>query len=69
MTIQFANPIFLLLIIIAPLLMWRQLIGKRTALRYPIGRFLSSLPAGRARAARWAAPSYGHWHLCYWRLP
>ena len=36
--------------------MWRLLVGKRTALRFPVGRFLSSLPAGRARAARWGGP-------------
>jgi Ca-activated chloride channel homolog len=56
MTIQFANPVFLLLALLAPLLMWRLLVGKRTALRFPVGRFLSSLPAGRARAARWGGP-------------
>ncbi len=53
MTIQFANPAFLLLILIAPLLMWRLLVRKGPALRFPIGRFLFSLPAGRARVARW----------------
>jgi Ca-activated chloride channel family protein len=53
MTIQFANPVFLLLALIAPVLMWRLLVGKRTALRYPVGRFLSTLPVGRARVARW----------------
>jgi Ca-activated chloride channel homolog len=53
MTIQFANPVFLLLALVAPLMMWRLLVGKRTALRYPVGRFLSMLPVGRARAALW----------------
>jgi Ca-activated chloride channel family protein len=53
MTIQFANPVFLLLTLLAPLLMWRLLVGKRTALRYPVGRFLSTLPVGRARVAHW----------------
>jgi Ca-activated chloride channel homolog len=53
MTIQFANPVFLLLALIAPLVTWRLLVGKRPSLRYPVGRFLSSLPAGRARVARW----------------
>jgi Ca-activated chloride channel family protein len=53
MTIQFANPAFLLLTLLAPLLMWRLFVAKRTTLRYPIGRFLSSLPGGRARVARW----------------
>ena len=53
MTLQFANPAFLLLALIAPLLMWRLFVGKRPALRFPVGRFITALPAGRARAARW----------------
>ncbi|HBI43427.1 MAG TPA: hypothetical protein DDY78_11305 [Planctomycetales bacterium] len=53
MTIQFANPVFLLLTLLAPLLVWRLLVGKRTALRFPVGRFLYRLPVGRARIAHW----------------
>jgi Ca-activated chloride channel homolog len=53
MTIQFANPFFLLLALTAPLLMWLQLRGIRAALRHPAGRLFAALPAGRARIARW----------------
>ena len=55
MSIHFANPAFLLLTLTAPLLMWRLLVGKRAALRYPVGRFLSSLPTGRAGVAYWGS--------------
>ena len=53
MTIQFANPGFLLLALAAPLLLWVQLRGRRAALRHPAGRLLAALPAGRARLAHW----------------
>ncbi len=51
MTIQFANPVFFAACVtLALLLMWRFSARwqRRTALRFPVGRFLSSgLPAGR----------------------
>jgi len=53
MTIQFANPGFLLLILAAPMLLWLQLRGRRSALRHPAGRLLIALPSGRARLAQW----------------
>jgi Ca-activated chloride channel family protein len=53
MTIQFANPWFLLLALLAPPLLWLQLRAGRTALRQPAGRSLAALPAGGARLARW----------------
>ena len=53
MTIQFANPAFLLLALAAPLLLWLQLRGRRAALRHPAGRLLAALPAGRTHLARW----------------
>jgi Ca-activated chloride channel family protein len=53
MTIQFANPAFLLLALAAPPLLWLQLRGRRAALRHPAGRLLAALPAGRARLAHW----------------
>ena len=51
--IEFACPAFLLLALAAPLLLWLQLRGRRTALRHPAGRLLAGLPSGRARLARW----------------
>jgi Ca-activated chloride channel family protein len=53
MTLQFANPAFLLLALAAPPLLWLQLRGRRTALRHPVGRLMAALPAGRARLAHW----------------
>jgi Ca-activated chloride channel family protein len=53
MTIQFANPGFLLLALAVPPLLWLQLRGRRGALRHPAGRLLIALPAGRARLAQW----------------
>lgn len=53
MTIAFANPAFLLLLLAAPLLMWLQLRGHRASLRHPAGRLFAALPAGRAHVVRW----------------
>ena len=53
MTIQFANPAFLLLALLAPPLLWLHARGRRAALRHPAGRLLAALPGGRARIAHW----------------
>ena len=53
MTIQFAAPAFLLLLLAAPMLLWAQFRGRRAALRHPAGRLLAALPAGRRALARW----------------
>ena len=46
--IEFACPAFLLLALTAPLLLWLQLRGRRTALRHPAGHCSpTSPPAGR----------------------
>ena len=70
MTIQFANPIFLLLMIIAPLLMWRlaDLANAPPSVIPSVAscplcrRVVPAQPVG-------AAPSCGRWHLCCWRSP
>ncbi len=50
---QFANPIFLWLILLAPPLWWWMLRRRRSALRHPGVGDLIALPTGRARRARW----------------
>jgi Ca-activated chloride channel family protein len=53
MTPQFTNPIYLWLILLAPLLLWWELRRRRSALRHPGVGELKHLPAGKARSARW----------------
>ncbi len=50
---DFANPVFLLLALAVPPLVWLWLRCRRSALRYPDTSFLSNLPYGRSRIARW----------------
>jgi Ca-activated chloride channel family protein len=50
---QFANPIFLWLMLLLPPLLWWQLRQRRSALRHPGISELRNLPPGRARQARW----------------
>ncbi len=50
--IQFADPLYLLLLPLVPLLAWWWLRQSRNALRYPATTMLASLPRGRARFAR-----------------
>src|SRR5437870_1112348 len=52
--LTFANPVFLLLALAVPLLVWWWLHRRRAALHYPETGFLAGLPAGRSRFARWA---------------
>jgi Ca-activated chloride channel family protein len=50
---QFANPVYLWLILLLPPLLWWELRRRRSALRHPGVGELGSLPPGRARQARW----------------
>jgi Ca-activated chloride channel homolog len=50
---QFANPGYLWLTLLVPLLLWWWLRRRRTALRHPAVGELAGLPLGRARLARW----------------
>jgi Ca-activated chloride channel family protein len=50
---SFANPWFLLLMPLVPLLVWWWLRQRRGALRYPHLGLFAGLPAGRSRIARW----------------
>lgn len=49
----FAQPLFLLLVPLAPLLAWRHLRRRRPALRFPDAALFAGLPTGRAAVARW----------------
>jgi Ca-activated chloride channel family protein len=51
---EFANPLFLLLLPLVPLLMYWWLRQRRGALRFPDTGLLADLPPGRGRVARWA---------------
>ena len=53
MRFQFANPGFLWLCLALPPLLWWLLRQRRNALRHPVAGFLTGLPTGRARIARW----------------
>ena len=50
--IQFADPLYLLLLPLVPLLAWWWLRQSRNALRYPATTLLAGLPRGRASFAR-----------------
>ncbi|MGH7224021.1 MAG: VWA domain-containing protein [Gemmataceae bacterium] len=50
---QFANPGYLCLVLLVPLLFWWLLRRRRSALRHPAVGELSGLSFGRARLARW----------------
>jgi Ca-activated chloride channel family protein len=50
---HFAHPLWLLLALLLPPLMWRWFWQGRTALRFSDVRPLRILPTGRSRAARW----------------
>ncbi len=52
---QFANPVYLWLMPVAPLLLWWGLRRRRSALRHPGVGELGKLPPGRARQARWGS--------------
>jgi len=52
---QFANPVYLWLTLLTPLLFWWELHRPRRALRHPGVGQLKSLPPGRARRARWGS--------------
>jgi Ca-activated chloride channel family protein len=51
---HFANPLFLLLLLAVPLLVWAWLRQRRDALRHPAAGLLLRLPTGRGWVARWA---------------
>jgi Ca-activated chloride channel family protein len=51
---HFANPLYLLLLLAVPLLVWTWLGQRRDALRHPAVSLLAGLPAGRGRLVRWA---------------
>jgi Ca-activated chloride channel family protein len=53
MTLQFANPGYLWLMLLVPPLLWWWLRRRRNALRHPAVGALAGLPAGKARLARW----------------
>ena len=55
--IEFANPLNLLFLPLAPLLVWWWLRRPRGALRFPATDALAALPAGRGRWARWGGAS------------
>jgi Ca-activated chloride channel family protein len=61
MNLQFANPAFLWLALAAPLVFWRRLRRRRTALRHPAAHLLVALPSGWSRVARWGGA--GLWAL------
>jgi Ca-activated chloride channel family protein len=50
---QFANPAYLWLTLLPPLLLWWGLRRRHSALRHPGAAALTSLPPGKARRARW----------------
>src|SRR5262245_23892068 len=50
---EFAHPLYLLLLPLAPLAAWAWLRRRNRALRWPDIRPLTPMPAGRANAARW----------------
>jgi Ca-activated chloride channel homolog len=50
---EFANPLYLLLALLVPPLIWWWLRQPRPAVRHPAAGLLASLPHGRARLARW----------------
>jgi Ca-activated chloride channel homolog len=50
---EFAHPIFLLLLPLAPLAAWLWLRKRKPALRWPDIRLLMALPPGRTNRARW----------------
>ncbi|HEY7422632.1 MAG TPA: VWA domain-containing protein [Gemmataceae bacterium] len=51
--VQFANPNYLWLGLLAPLLLWWWLRRRHNALRHPAVGELAGLPTGKARIARW----------------
>jgi Ca-activated chloride channel family protein len=51
---DFANPLWLLLILVVPLLVWRWLRRPRGTIRFPAADLLAAMPRGRSRLARWA---------------
>jgi Ca-activated chloride channel homolog len=53
MMLPFANPVYLWLLLLTPLLLWWTLRRRRSALRHPGVSELGGLPPGRARQARW----------------
>ncbi len=61
---DFAQPWFLSLLLLAPPLMWWWLRRPRAALRFPDTEWLSALPAGRARVARWTGAGLRAAALC-----
>jgi Ca-activated chloride channel homolog len=50
---QFANPVYLWLMLLVPPLLWWGLRRRRCALRHPAVSMVGRLPPGRARLARW----------------
>jgi Ca-activated chloride channel family protein len=52
---QFANPLYLWLMILVPPLFWWGLRRRRSALRHPGVGELRGLPSGKARWARWGS--------------
>src|SRR5579875_2827245 len=52
---QFVYPVYLWLLLLVPLLFWWEWQRRRSALRYPSIDGLRSLPAGKARWARWGS--------------
>jgi Ca-activated chloride channel family protein len=56
---QFSNPLYLLLALLLPLLVWWRLRQQRGALRYPATGWLARLPPGRSRLARWGSVLLG----------
>ena len=62
----FAQPWYLLLLLLVPLVVRRWLRRSRPALRYSDTALLASLPAGRSRFAYWggallAPPRWSRW--------
>jgi Ca-activated chloride channel family protein len=53
--LQFSNPLYLLLALLLPPLVWWRLRQQRGALRYPAAGWLARLPPGRSRLARWGS--------------
>ena len=52
--LEFANPLFLLVMLVVPLVVWRWLRRPTVALPYPDTRLLAGLPSGDARRSVWA---------------
>ncbi len=62
--VDFASPGLLLLALAVPPLVWWWLRRRRPALRFPSAGLLSTLPAGRARAARLGGALFRGTALC-----